>query len=1154
MKKKCILFYLLFCPVFFLFSKNVSAQSRLASKTDPIVSVQNNFISPPESARPWVYWFWINSNVSREGITADLESMKRVGIGGVLIMDVNLNAFDRTPNGLLRFMDVQWKAMFRFAVEEAKRLGIEVNMTNDAGWTGSGGPWITPENAMQTVVFSETKVAGTSLIDEILPQPLTKADYYRDIAVMAVPYSNTQKEPSINFNPSLNIFTDEKGSKQSFPTEKNPIKLSFQNPEKLPSLSVQFESPYTACVLDLTAVGLDGWIEAALQISKNGKEFKTAKTITLKNGKNSLVFNMETASHYKIQFLKSHISGDTVVFSGLEVHNRYHIENLPMKAVFLKSGNQFQPAGLNETAPADMIISREKVIDLTKFMDTSGRLKWKAPAGQWTVLRFGHTFTGAMNGPALGVEGPECDKLSKSGIRIHFDGMMKKLIELVGPDSKRTLVATHIDSWEVGAQNWTRTMGDEFRKRRGYDLVPYLPVLAGRVIGDLQLTERFLWDFRKTISELMVENYVAEMQKVSNENGLRFSFESYNTIGNDLDAANWTDEPMGEFWTRNGGDWYFDKVKGMSSAAHLNNRPVTGAESFTAAEEERWLSHPANIKAVGDRFFCDGVNRFVFHRYAMQPWLNQKPGMSMGPYGLHYERTQTWWEYSLPWHKYLARCQYVLRQGTFVSDVLNLQPEEPIHRFRIMNLTGYDYDACSPDAFQHVKIENGKLIDGSGNSHQLIVLKHSGVMTEPMLRRIRDLVVRGAVVLGDPPMATPGLTDYLSADSKLKALVEELWGTGSETVTDRKVGKGRVFRNISPEEALNRIGIFPDFVADKKLRYIHRKINESDIYFVANSVDSNVVANCSFRVTGKRPHWWNPETGQIKPLTTYTSGEGVTHIPLVFDPSGSGFVVFSPETEYDSERIVKITRDGETLFQDGMSLKTLNTKSFKENSSGFLNEGISLPGTYIITKASGKKLQMNFSNKMEAIEISGPWKLQFSAANGASKEVQLNQLESWTSLPDKELNYFSGTGTYFKTISIPANSIKNGNQLFLDLGKVQVMAKVFVNGKDAGIVWKAPYRINISSLVHKGENSLKIEVVNLWVNRQIGDENLPEDSERNPNGTLKHDTWPDWISQDKQSPTGRQTFTTWRLWKKDEPLQKSGMLGPVTLQQIKPIK
>ena len=1148
--KKPSLPFILLCAIL-LFSIGISAQSAIFSETEQISSIGKSFKSPPDSARPWVYWFWVNSNITRKGITADLESMKRVGIGGVLIMDIDLSAMDKTPGGPIKFMDEQWKSLFQFTIQESKRLGLEVKMNNDAGWTGSGGPWITPEFAMQTVVSSETPVEGDRLVDLTLPAPPAKGDYYRDIAVIAVANPDLKEIHMMDAAPSITIMEEERVSDTPFLSEQSPLKLSFNDRAKLPSLVIHFDSPYTASVLDFAASGLllDGWFEALLEVSNDGKKFKPVKTFSLKNGKNSLVFNSLTASSFRIRLLKAHTNQKEFTLTNLEIHPRYHIENFALKSLFAKSGIFGQCAALTDSAPANVILPPDKVINLTGNMDDNGELKWNAPAGKWTILRLGHTYTGATNGPSpVEGKGPECDKLSKEGIRRNFEGMMGKLLKLAGPDAGKTLVSAHIDSWEVGPQNWTRNMDEEFRKRRGYDIVPFLPVLTGRVVGDLQITERFMWDVRKTISELMVENYVAEMQKLCHDHGLRFSFESYNTIGNDLDAANFVDEPMSEFWTRNGGDWYFDKVKGMSSAAHLNNRPIIGAESFTSAEEERWLLHPANIKAIGDRFFCDGVNQFVFHRYAMQPWLNRKPGMSMGPFGLHYERTQTWWEYSLPWHTYLARCQYLLRQGTFVSDVLNLQPEETIYRYKNLPLTGFDYDACSPYAFMQVKVEDGKLIDASGNSHRLLVLTHTGTMTEPTLRHIHDLVLQGAAVLGTPPQATPGLSDYPMADVRLKALVAELWGSAS--INDRKVGKGRVFQNISPEEALGRIGLVSDFVSDKKLRYIHRKIKHADLYFVSNGADSTILANCTFRVTGKRPAWWDPETGRMRPIHIYSSNDhGTTRIPIALGPAQSGFVIFSPEPHSDTLRIVKVEFNGKTLINEGLTASIITASEINAGISDVLDGNILYTGNYLFTRSDGQKITVNKLAELKPAVISGPWKLKFPADSGISKEVILNQLESWSRLSEKEINYFSGTGTYTNTFTIPVHSIKKGENLILDLGKVEVMAKIYVNGKNGGILWKPPYRTDITSLVHEGGNNLKIEVVNLWVNRQIGDEFLPEDSERQPNGTLKKDRWPEWISEEKPSPAARQSFTTWRLWKKDDPLQVSGLLGPVTFQK-----
>lgn len=909
---------LLLLTLLVLFSADLVAQTGNISNTGSSNSMERNFLSPPASASPWVYWFWINGTVDRKGITADLEAMKRVGIGGVLIMDVS---FTGQPQGQVRFMSEEWQSLFQFAIKEATRLGLKVRMNNDAGWTGSGGPWVKPKDAMQTVVSSQVSVIGGSQINIDLTQPPTKGDYYKDVAVLAVQDPALASVHMKDAHPSLIVSTYAGITTSVFPTGQHPLKLDFPNTDrfhqKLPSLTIHFDSPYTACNLDMVTAGpLNGWFKARLQVSDDGQKYRDVKTFSLGSGSShfdnkgavSLTFDMITASWYRIQFVETHTDESTMMISKVDVNPRYQIKNLTRKDLsFIRWDKGIQSAPLTTAAPEEIILPQKGVIDITRFMDSDGRLKWNAPEGHWNILRFGHTYTGETNHPAIAeVAGPEVNKLNKNGIQEQFNGLMKKLIDLAGPDAgqTKTLTSFHIDSWEVGSQNWTYNMREEFRKRRGYDITPFLPVMTGRIIGSQQLTERFLWDLRKTVSELMIENYVKEMQTLCHKHDMLFSFESYTTIGNDLDAASWVDEPMGEFWTRDGADIY-DNLKVVSSAAHLNKRSIVGAESFTSREDERWLSHPATIKALGDKAFCSGINRFIIHRYAMQPWLNIRPGMSMFSSGLHYERTQPWWNYSLPWHTYVARCQYLLRQGVFVADVLNLQPEEPLYRFKELPLTGYDYDACGPDEFKRFKVEDGKLVNGSGNKYSLLVLTHTQTMTVSTLSHIRDMVLKGASILGDPPKTTPGLTNYPMADDTLNAMVKELWGDGTQH--ERKVGKGHVFRDISPKEALSKMSIVPDFTSDIKLNYIHRRINQKDIYFVANSTDSTVVANCTFRAEGKNPEWWNPETGKIKSLAPYTSMEnGTIRIPLTLGPSGSGFIIFSPKKKSDAERVVEV--------------------------------------------------------------------------------------------------------------------------------------------------------------------------------------------------------------------------------------------------------
>jgi hypothetical protein len=1053
------------------------ACTRAPEKAD---TLQAGFVDPPAAARPWVYWFWLNGNITREGITADLEAMKRVGVGGVLIMEVDQGA----PVGKAAFMGDEWRALFQHAVAEAGRLGLEINMNDDAGWNGSGGPWITPERSMQKIVWSETEVSGPGRFEGRLDQPETVRGFYRDIAVLAFPQAGDFRIPEI------------KGQ----------------------ALYERREAP---------------------------------------------------------------------------------------------------PAAETEL-PAAMRIARDRIVDLSAKLGADGRFAWDVPAGRWTILRFGHTSTGVENAPApASGRGLECDKLSPEGIEAQFAGMMAKLVADVGAAAGRTLVTTHIDSWENGAQNWTARMREEFTKRRGYDPLAFLPAVTGRVVDALEISERFLWDLRQTVSELVVENYAGRMAELAKKSGLRFSCEAYGGPCDDIPYGGRADEPMGEFWI-GGGAW--ETLKEMASAAHVYGKPILGAESFTAGDRERWLQHPATIKSLGDRAFCEGVNRFVFHRYAMQPWLDYVPGMTMGPWGLHYERTNTWWELAGPWHEYLARCQYMLRQGSFVADVLYVRPEEAPQEYKWHERNGYDYDDCPAEVLPgHASVKDGRVVLDSGLSYRVLVLPSTPRMTPALLKKAAELAAAGATLIGPVrPAKAPGLADYPHCDVEVAKLAEELWAGG------------RVITGKTVEEVLAGMGVAKDFDGPPGVRWIHRSADGAEIYFVANGSPQPRQAECAFRVAGLRPEFWNPETGEVEPVAVYEQAGGVTRIPIAFEPSGSVFVVFKGKIKA-SGSIVRVTADGRPLFpapapapEEGVHVlkavygvpgdpnrtrgvaaklqaildagefsvgvsrmasgddpaygvvKTLDVEytyggttchatgrdpdtiafpmtavrepvaRVREDAQGGVFVETEKAGAYELRTATGKVLKSDVRDVPAPLEIAGPWDLRFPPNWGAPAQVTLDQLVSWSGHPEPGIRHFSGTATYFKMFHVPAGMTGEGRRIILDLGEVQVMAVVGLNGKDLGILWKPPYRVDVTDSLRAGDNDIEIRVTNLWVNRMIGDEELPEDSARNPDGTLK--TWPKWVEEGKPSPTGRYTFTSWRLWKKGEPLVGSGLIGPVTLR------
>ena len=1033
-------------------------------------SLADGFAQPPDSARPWVYWFWINGNISKEGITADLEAMQRVGIGGVLIMEV-----DGQPHGPIAFGTEPWRALFRFACQEADRLGLVINMNDGAGWTGSGGPWNTPEMSMQRVFHSELAVEGGRRFEGELPQPqIATADgkaapgYYRDIAVIA------------------------------FPT---PPDASYRIPD------FQFKAGFQA---------------ESTPPSPTKREF-------------------------------------------------------PFFPMF-----PLTPA----PAPASAGIDRQHIIDLTTRYQNS-RLSWDVPPGHWTVLRFGHGSTGASNhpSPAAGL-GLECDKLSKAAVTAHFKKFVGDMMALAGPLTGKSLVSTHVDSWEVGAQNWTPLFAEEFRKRCGYDIRPYLPAMTGRVVGDAEITERFLWDLRKTISDLIAENYAGHLRELSNQSGIRFSMEALDgTPFDEIRVAGEANEPQTEFWYRRerqpvgqSGDFTANTFRtyawtpAMVSASHLYGRPITPAEAFTAVPGENWLAHPALLKPQGDWAFCAGINRFIFHRYAMQPWLDHKPGMTMAFWGVHYERTQTWWEESKPWHEYLTRCQYLLQHGRFVADLLYLQAEAVPNRFMPPGVDysnpvppdppGYNFDGCTADVvFRRISIEAGRIVLPDGMNYRLMVLPKegeqvmAGVMTPELAKKIETLVNEGMVVVGPPPVKSPSLRHYPECDRELQQVVGRLWGD-TRTPGERRVGKGRVIWGKTPQEVLVALGIPQDFSCGTPapFRYIHRRAQDgSEIYFVANKQNAPTEATCRFRVSGRRPEFWWPETGRIERPAIYSEANGVTSLPVWLPEFGSVFVVFRPGAAPEPGRLTAIARNGSVLTSDLGSMIQVNRRQ-----GGSYESLVWQPGRYRLQMANGGTRTVNAAALSEPIKITGPWEVQFTPNWGAPPRIQFPDLISWSDHPDPGVRFFSGKATYAKIVKIPADLLGRGRVLFLDLGEVEIMARVRLNGRELGILWKKPFRIDITKTARAGSNALELTVVNLWPNRLIGDANLPEDcewtgGEGSADGTAKDlpqnlTKYPQWLLDGQPSPTGRFTFSIIKVWPKDAPLIKSGLIGPVTLR------
>jgi len=1075
-------------------------------------SLEKGFLNPPNSAKPHTWWHWMNGNISREGITADLEAMKQIGLGGAQIFNVDCGI----PAGPVRFNSPEWVQVMKHAVDEASRLGLELCVHNCGGWSSSGGPWVKPEFAMQEPVWSERKVTGPAHISEALPQPETREGFYRDIAVLAF-RSESLPENGEQIN-------DIRG------------KAAYDRRDRL--------DPDTTAKVPGGAIPLDG------------------------------------------------------------------------------------------------------VINISQSMTSDGRLTWDVPEGKWTILRMGYTCTGAINAPAPPEgTGLECDKFSKEALDAHWAGMMGPVLAAVGPAAGRSLDNALIDSYERGHQNWSARFPEEFKTRCGYDITPYLPVLTGRVVGSPEISERFLWDFRRTVADLYAENYVGHFTELCHKNGMQSSTEPYgNFTFDNIQCGRQVDITMGEFWVAGWG--VGETTKMAASAVHTGGKKIVGAESFTADEMRgRWQIDPYSIKALGDRIYCDGVNRFIMHRYAHQPWMNVKPGMTMGPWGTHFERTLTWWKQGTGWVSYLSRCQYLLQSGLFSADLCYCYGESAANdllnrrSLRPAPPAGYDYDGCDAGVvLQRMSVRNGRIVLPDGMSYRVLVLPESRFMTPKMLTKIAALVKAGAVVVGPKPAQSPSLAAYPACDQQVRKLADEVWGNcDGISVKQHAYGLGKVYWGMDLAKVLAATNTKPDFQTQDKpgqerVTYIHRTIGNTEVYFVANHAYFPISVDCTFRQSGKVPEFWYADTGKITAAPVYREHGGLTTVPIRFDPAGSVFVVFRKPAGGANHLVSAARQGGETEASIASKLRivkatygpaddptrTADVTSKVADMAAALNftiqasndvfgdpalnvpkqltveytvagkpqkavvgeggqidlvtgDGSSAmpafemtagkngsvalkawqPGVYTLKTTDGKTRTLRVKAGAATAALTGPWALQFPDGWGAPKQVTLDKLISWTEHSNPGVRYFSGTARYSKDFTLPASLVAPGRSVLLDLGKVKNFAEVTLNGKKLNVLWKEPFRADVTGLVRAGRNHLEVSVTNLWPNRIIGDAQQPDDCQWNGNAIAKI---PQWVTDGGKRPqAGRYTFATWRYYNKDSQLLESGLIGPVVIRSVEPI-
>ena len=1274
----------------------IAAALLFAAGVSAARTLEEGFKVPPASAKPHTWYHMMNGNVTKEGITCDFEAIARVGIGGVQMFDVGCSI----PPGDLSFNTPEWYDLFLHAAREARRLGLEICIPNCSGWSSSGGPWNMPSNGMKQVVFTETQVAGPSEFSGKLPRTEKDNGFYEDIAVLAFPTppADLARFPDVKETISGNTATIESG--KPFTVSGVSFRLSYPNT----------------------------WLAAAnvrLEVSRDGKTFKEHERFTIKLASQGVFdFSLRyhpfakplTARAIRLTFSSSH----PFVVEELKPEKRLRISEIGAKTFAVRANVK------RDVVPAEpkQVVPRDGVRDITALLAPDGSLAWTVPPGNWTIMRVGYICNGKCNHPASKFgKGLEVDKLSASAMDWHFSQYVERLCGLLGPlagDVPSGFNNVLIDSFERASQNWTQGFAQTFERRMGYSIVPWLPVFTGRVVGSMDESERFLEDFRRVVADLFAENYVGRLAELCHGRGLMLSVEPYgNCPADNLQYGQDVDIPMGEFWSSAAATdhaTYTGNAKHAANIAHVWGRRYAAAEAFTAAAPDsgRWLVTPFSIKAQGDRAYCAGINRIIYHRFVHQPWPGDRylPGMTMGRWGMHLDRTQTWWNLAGDWFRYQARCQWMLQEGTFCADALFFAGEHAPNDAALPKEyalpPGYAWDVCATKAFEMLKVEDGRVVAPGGVSYALLVLPTLETMSERMLAVVERLVDAGAKVCGPAkPTRAPGLRGYPAADGRVRALADRIWRKGVMT--------------CRPAKALKNLGIAPDFASTESdprtgAVYIHRRDKEADWYFVALNNFTSKSFEASFRVTGRQPEIWDAEKGTVADAPVWREEKGRTFVTLDFPPSGSAFVVFRrpaprnhvvsakvdvkrrPEPVAGTRHTLKIeeafygplAEEGRTsvrhLLKPGQTITVSNATMGGDpahlqrkalevvySRAGVTNtvrtserKTLSIPPDAEILSAwygakdpawkPPKGLCRDISAALEACITNGslsvvvdrrfaggdpapgqykwarvtyvhdgvrntvfcrdgseltvpagrlasdpmsdwtwdggrilaaqplsatlesasgnavtvaaapppptavecPWTVTFPTnwyTGGAKKKtVVFNSLSDWAASDDPDIRHFSGTATYRKRIGEDElRRVRSADRVFLDLGEVKNFAVVTANGRTYPVLWRPPYRVDVTDAIGVGGSlDVEIKVTNLWPNRLIGDDFMPEDCEwkgvkRNGTKEISIREIPQWVKEGRRSPTGRNTFTTWKHWTKDETPLPSGMLGPVLL-------
>ncbi|MBO7720883.1 MAG: hypothetical protein J6T01_00600 [Kiritimatiellae bacterium] len=1137
--------------------------------------LESGFLRPPDSAKPHTWYHMMNGNVTKAGITRDFEALADAGFGGVQMFDAGCSI----PPGDLLFNTPEWFDLFKHAASEGRRLGLEICIPNCSGWSSSGGPWNPPSNGMKRVVFSETRVKGPRRFSGALPRERDDHGFYEDVAVVAFPLPPAETAGALPVPAVSTPLAAPPDAAAKLTDGSRGTVLEMNRSGDGNTVTLTYPAVVTATGFDYQLEGGDGWegdnTDITVEISRDGTSFTQAAKLRISTtywgafvtSMRSHVFDRPLsfkAVRFKFDFIRSGVAQEFRLGELKPVAYR-RISNIEGKTFATT-----WPVAADETPAAPgQTVDRAAVRTVAAGPGPFDTVEWDVPPGEWILMRVGFVCNGKCNHPAsrYGV-GLEVDKLSAAAMNYHFEQYVARLCRTLGPLAGRVESGFNnilVDSYEVGGQNWTQGFEREFKRRRGYDILQYLPAFAGRVIGSVEETERFLEDFRRVVADMFAENYAGALAAKCHEYGLMCSIEPYGCPPADhLQYGQYVDIPMAEFWSC-AADPYAagdGNARFAAQIAHVWGRRLSASESFTAwpsAKCGRWMTTPFSIKAQGDLAYSDGINRIIYHRFTHQPWPNDSylPGMTMGRWGMHLDRTQTWWNYAKPFFRYQARCQFMLQRGEYVGDVLYFEGEAAPNTgsgrdglaegFSFTPPAGYDGDTCPTDAMYALKVANGEIVAPGGVRYRALVLPPLTAVSPKMLRNVLRLLRDGAaVVWSRGPDRAPGLASGAGGDAEVRRLADIVFSSGALA--------------MPVEAALRRLGVEPQVAwtpdqlppGVKNVNWIHRREDGAEWFFVAAPLRDPAEIEMSFRVRGLEPEIWDAESGEMSVAAVWREERGRTVVRVPLDVSGSKFVVFRKKPSADRFASAEITK-----ASPGIAVPL----EFKRGDDGTVKTWAWTPLEATVVESGGAVRRLA-AEPPPPVAVDGPWEVSFpnkflpnAMASGPDEKVAFGRLVSWSERPEPGVKYFSGSAVYRKKFALPA-SAPAGARIVLDLGEVREVAKVTVNGREYDALWRPPFRLDITDAVKNGPVDLAVSVANLWANRLIGDDILHEPDCEWTGSVVKGvkeialKKIPEWVKAGKPSPTGRCTFTTWKHWDKHDALLPSGLLGPVRLRVI----